>query len=91
MDLYVTDKYDRRALVVRPGTRGGAPAIVRYADGTELELHYEDLRGSCGFAFYGLSRDRPSGRKLSDIRADFQSWRDVDPSTLKTKQSPEKP
>ena len=44
--------------LLRPGTRGGAPALVRYADGAELELYYNDLRpeASNAFAFYGLLR-----------------------------------
>jgi hypothetical protein len=66
MNFYITDRYNRKCLVLRPGTDKGAPALVQQPDGTKIELYYEDTITG-GRAFYGLERPM-TGQKLANFK-----------------------
>ena len=75
---HITTKYGDRCLVIRPGTRDGAPALVRrVSDGCEFEIYYWDMRqgGNNNTAFYGIEREsvmrRRMTKKLREMRREL--------------------
>lgn len=87
--MTITTKYGDKCELLVPGTRAGAPAIVkRLSDGWQFELYYEDLGHlrPDKWTFYGIyptdsfSPYRPWHKKavriLRAMRAAFR-WRVV--------------
>jgi hypothetical protein len=83
---HIVTKHGDRCLVLRPGTREGAPALVRRErDSAEFEVYYNDLARTAAqassMAFYGAESKCDellvrAVRAMRTIRARWQ-WRNV--------------